>query len=141
MVEEDVRMSAFATPERTVPSGSVMPCEDEDPTAVRMPVVSSLNPTPFASACHGMSVEPEAVVKCPKTPVPVFEAVSVHLNRSFAPVVALKVKRDVFAPIVKERFVEGLVSEDQEDDPPPADHVHTEGSAAVQDRNVFPEVG
>lgn len=52
-------------------------------------------------------------------PVPVFDAESVHLNRSLVPVVAPKVNEVVFAAIVSARFVVGFVKDDQTEDPPP----------------------
>lgn len=43
-------------------------------------------------------------------PVPVFDAVSVHLKRSAVPVVAPKVNREVFEPIESDRLPEGAVT-------------------------------
>jgi hypothetical protein len=54
-----------------------------------LPAVVICQPVPFASACQGISVDPDAVVKCAMMPEPVLLAVSVSLKRSDVPVVAL----------------------------------------------------
>lgn len=45
-----------------------------------------MQPTPFASACHGVSVDPAAVVAWKRIPVPVLDDESVSLKRSLDPV-------------------------------------------------------
>src|SRR5271170_6641380 len=61
----------------------------------RLPLALTCQPTPFASACQGISVDPDAVVKCAMMPVPVLLPVSVSLKRSEVPVAASKVKVEV----------------------------------------------
>lgn len=90
------------------------------PTDFSVPVLVTWKPMPFASACQGIMVDPDAVVNQPRIPVPVFDAVSVHLNMLLVEVAAPTVHVVVFAlPMLSARVVVGLVSADQAGDPAP----------------------
>ena len=74
---------------------------------------------PAADTWNGLRDEPEAVVTFNRYPVPVLFKVSVRLKRLLAPVAALYVKVEVYAPIVRARLAVGSVKPLHEPPPPP----------------------
>jgi hypothetical protein len=72
--------AACHTCEPDAEPGTVKPGE-APPYPCNAPVVVTFHPTPLESAAKGISADPDAVVKYPRMPVPVFEAVSVHFIR------------------------------------------------------------
>lgn len=108
----------LATPEEDVPPPRVR-LWVVAPNPTKAPVLVTLQPTPLASACHGIAADPLAVVACHRAPVPVLFTPSVSFIKSLEPVPVFQVQVEVLAPIVRDRLPAGLVRPDQEEEPPP----------------------